>query len=126
MCHNLKEADDALQLDPDAEIFFEKDDYVAYMKVYSKAKLGVMNRVHGAFMLASFGKPSIVIGNDSRALMATEIGVKNYFVNDVDASLLISEYRRLLESRDEFSKNFAKLKEKAFRDYIDAFSQIEP
>ena len=126
VCHNQKEADDALRLDPKAEIFFEKDDYVAYMKVYSKAKLGLMNRVHGAFMLASFGKPSIVIGNDSRALMAAEIGVKSYFVNDVDSSLLNSEYRRLLESRDEFSKNFAKLKEKAFRDYIEALSQIEP
>ena len=105
-CHNQKEVDEALELDPDAEIFFEKDDYLKFMKFYSKAKFGIMNRVHGAFLMASFGKPSVVIGNDSRARMPEEIGLRHYFVNDVDYDVLNKEYEFLASGADNYSERF--------------------
>lgn len=123
-CHNQKEVNEALELDPNAEIFYQKDDYLAYMKFYSKAKFGIMNRVHGAFLMASYGKPSIVIGNDSRARMPEEIGLKHYFVNDADYKLLNQEYEFLKSGADNFAERFKVIKEKAYGDYMKAFSAL--
>lgn len=124
-CHNQKEVNEALEIDSNAEIFYEKDDYLAYMKLYSKAKCGIMNRVHGGFMLASFGKPSIVIGNDSRARMAGEIGIQHYFVNDATTELLCSEYERICKNKEEYKTQFESIKEKAYQDYMEAFKALE-
>jgi polysaccharide pyruvyl transferase WcaK-like protein len=55
------------------------------MRFYAGAKWGVMNRVHGAFMMASLGKPAVVIGNDSRARMIENLGLASYFVSDVSS-----------------------------------------
>jgi len=121
-CHNQKEVDEALEFDPKAEIFYMKDNYLEYMKFYSKAKFGIMNRIHGAFMMASYGKPSMIIGNDSRARMAEEIGIKHYFVNDVDYEVLNQEYKFLKSGADNFNSRFKVIKEKAFNDYMKALS----
>ena len=123
-CHNKIEVDEALKLDPKAQIFYEKDNYLAYMKFYSAAKFGIMNRVHGAFLMASYGKPSILIGNDSRAKMIKEIGLKHYFVNEVDYKLLNKEYEYLKNGADNFKERFKKIKHKAFNDYMDALSVL--
>ncbi len=53
--------------DSNATIYYNKNNFVEYLRFYSRAKFGILNRVHGAFAMASFGRPSIVIGNDSRA-----------------------------------------------------------
>jgi hypothetical protein len=123
-CHNQKEVDDALLIDPDAEIFYKKDDYLAYMKFYRKAKFGIMNRVHGAFLMASYGKPSIVIGNDTRAKMVQELGLNCFFVNDVDYDLLIHEYHSLIEKTKTYAKYFDELKNNAFTEYMKFFSKM--
>jgi len=123
-CHNQKEVDEALEFDPKANIFYVKDDYLEYMKFYSKAKFGIMNRVHGAFIMASYGKPSIVIGNDSRARMPEEIGLKHYFVNDVDCDLLNKEYDFLKNGAGNFKKRFQVIKEKALNDYMKILSVL--
>ena len=121
-CHNQKEVDEALAFDPKAEIFYVKDDYLEYMKFYSKAKFGIMNRVHGAFLIASYGKPSIVIGNDSRARMSEEIGLRHYFVNDANYDLLNREYEFLKSGADNFAQRFKVIKKKAYNDYMRALS----
>jgi hypothetical protein len=123
-CHNQKEVDEALELDPSAEIFYKKDDYLEYMKFYSKAKFGIMNRVHGAFLMASYGKPSIVIGNDSRARMVEEIGLRHYFVNDIDYDLLTNELKTLQLEQETFNDKFALIKNKAYKDYIKILSNL--
>jgi hypothetical protein len=94
------------------------------MKFYSKAKFGILNRVHGAFLLASYGKPSIVIGNDSRAKMCEEIGVESFFVNDADYTLLREKYDFLNSGANNFSARFKIIKEKAFKDYMTALSRL--
>jgi hypothetical protein len=123
-CHNQKEVSEILEMDPEADIFYKKDDYLAYMKFYSKAKFGIMNRVHGAFLMASYGKPSIVIGNDSRAKMVEEIGLKHYFVNDVDFNLLMREYKSLKTGGNDYGKKFKSIKKKAFNNYMKEFSVL--
>ena len=106
------------------KLIYKKNDYLAYMKFYSKAKFGIVNRVHAAFMLASFGKPSIVIGNDSRAKMASAIGLNNYFVNDVNYGLLMDQYDYLNKGADGFYDRFDIIKEKSFNDYMEALSVL--
>tara|TARA_A100001011_G_C14241293_1_gene813372 strand:- start:359 stop:1459 length:1101 start_codon:yes stop_codon:yes gene_type:complete len=117
-CHNQKEVDEALELDSEAKIFYEKDDYSAYMRFYSKAKFGIMNRLHGAILMASFGKPSVVIANDSRSRMLEEVGIKHYFVNEVDCEVLNREYEFLKSGANSFSERFKAIKDKAFKDYM--------
>lgn len=122
-CHNQKEVDEARELDPNAEIFIDPD-YREYLKLYAGAKYGIMNRVHAGFTLASLGKPTIVIGNDSRALMTELVGVKNYFVNDVSAELLLSEAERLEQEISSFPEVIKGIKQKAFDDYMKAFANF--
>lgn len=124
VCHNRKEADEAKAFDPNASIFYKKDDYLAYIDFYSRAKFGILNRVHGAFMMASMGKPSVVIGNDSRAKMTSHIGLRNYFVNDANFELLMSEYEFLSKGADSFGERFKEIKDKAYKDYREALGKI--
>lgn len=124
VCHNRKERDSILSIDPKAEIFYARNDYLAYMKFYSRAKFGIMNRVHGAFLMASYGKPSIVIGNDSRAKMVNEIGLKHFYVNDVDADVLFDEYDALMRTASSYAEVIKSIKDKSFSDYMGALSAL--
>ncbi len=122
-CHNQKEIDEAKKIDASAEIFFSTD-YIEYMKFYSKAKFGILNRVHGAFLIASFGKPAFVIGNDTRAKMTEEIGLTSCFVNDATVDVLMEQYDFLQSGADSFTERFAEIKTTAFADYMKALSAV--
>lgn len=123
-CHNQEEIAEAKSIDQNAEIFYSPNNYLAYMKFYAKAKLGIMNRVHGAFLMASYGRPSIVIGNDSRAKMANEIGLKSVFVNDANYHYLMSQYEDIKDNAGDFVGKFAEIKKKAYNDYMTALSAL--
>lgn len=94
------------------------------MKLYSRAKYGIVNRVHAGFLLASFGKPNIVIGNDSRARMIEEIGLESFFVNDVDYNILMQQKTYLESGADDFKNRFNQIKSKAYKDYMDVISGL--
>jgi hypothetical protein len=122
-CHNRKEIAEAKKIDAAAEIFYSTD-YVEYMKFYSKAKFGILNRVHGAFLIASYGKPAFVIGNDTRALMTEEIGLKSCFVNDATLEVLLEQYDFLQSGADNFTQRFNEIKTTAFADYMASLSKV--
>jgi len=123
VCHDKRELQAAKTIDANAEVFYSSD-YLDYMKFYAKAKFGIVNRVHGAFMMASFGKPSIVIGSDSRAKMASEIGIENIFVNDASFEYLKSKFLYLGSGADNYSEKFYSLKAQAYTDYMKALSVL--
>ena len=123
-CHDASEKAAALTIDPNAEIFFASNDFLAYMKFYAGAKYGIMNRVHGAFMMAAFGRPSFVIGNDTRARMVEEIGLQAAFVHDVSAATLMQQVSNLAKDSGKFRDQFLALKEKALADYMNAFASL--
>lgn len=123
-CHNQKEVDEALEIDPEANIFFKEHDYRAYVEFYSKAKYGIMNRVHGGFLMASFGKPSLIIGNDSRARMAEEVGLESIFVNDATSEILHKHSEFLSAGANDFKNRFAQIKSKALTDYMEALAGL--
>lgn len=121
VCHNQKELQEAKKLDPQADVFYSTD-YLDYIDFYSRAKFGIVNRVHGAFLMASFGKPAVVIGNDSRAKMVSEIGLESFFVNDINFEFLMEQYEYLNNGANNFIERFKALKRKAYDDYIEALS----
>lgn len=119
VCHNQKEVKEAKKINNEADIFFSED-YLDYIRFYSRAKFGIFNRVHGAFILAGFGKPAVVIGNDSRAKMVSEIGMESFFVNDVNFEFLMERYEYLKNGVNNFVERFKDLKKKAYDDYMKA------
>ncbi len=124
VCHNRDEVAEAKKIDSSAEIFMSKD-HLDYIRFYAKARFGIMNRVHGAFMIASFGRPSFVVGNDSRARMVEEIGLRHAFVNDVDMDRLMNEYENLKNGADDFTRRFSKIRQKAYREYMNVLAVLK-
>jgi hypothetical protein len=122
-CHNRQELENAHGIDRDAKTFFSTD-YLEYMKFYSRGKFGIMNRVHGAFLMASFGKPSLVIGSDTRAKMVEEIGLESVFVNDADSDLLTCKYSELRTGARSYPETFKAIKERALTEYLLALQGI--
>lgn len=123
ICHNQAEVAAAKELDPSAPIFFSPD-HRDYLPVYAKAKFGLMNRVHGAFVMASLGKPSFVVGTDSRARMAEEIGLRHAYVNDVDAPRLLREAEALEAERHSYPSHIETIRAKATEDYMAALAPL--
>lgn len=82
-CHTPGEERLVKQIAPRFERFLVPGDHVKFMEFYAGAKFGIVNRVHAGFMMASFGKPAVVIGNDSRALMIENLNLKSIYVEDV-------------------------------------------
>jgi len=117
VCHNEKEMAAAKMLLPGMETFYS-DDYRAYLRLYSRACWGIMNRVHGAFALASLGKPAAVVGSDSRARMAGLLGLPEVFVNAATDDWLDATAAQLEEKRATFPQEIARLKAHAAKNYI--------
>ncbi len=122
-CHSMNELHWAKEIDSDATIFYSSN-FLEYMKFYSRAKFGIMNRIHGAFLMASFGKPSVVIGNDTRAKMVSEIGLKSYFVNDINTKNLLDFYENLEAIAEDYGGRLSTIKKKAYDDYLQIFSEL--
>lgn len=123
VCHNREEIINARSIDPNANIFYNKN-FVEYMRFYSKAKYGILNRVHGAFILASLGKPSLVVGNDSRARMTKEIELDNIFINDASYEKLINGYEKLVDIKEEYKKTSKEIKFQALNEYTRLFKSV--
>ena len=123
VCHNEQEVIDARKIDPKVDIFYSNN-FLDFMKVYGSAKYGIMNRVHGAFLMASYGAPSFIVGNDSRAKMASEIGLESMFINDVNSNILINKYESLKTSQLIYQNEFDEIKTKAFNDYYSVLSKV--
>lgn len=123
VCHDENELRIIKKMLPEAKTFFSGS-LRNYMDFYSKSKAFIGCRVHGAFAAASFGKPAMVIGSDTRAHMINEIGLKSIFVKDVMPDLLMDNYRALMSEKVDYSEIFNKIKEEAVNNYISIFSSI--
>lgn len=122
VCHNKKEVIDAKKIDPEVNIFYARN-FLDFMKIYSRSKYGIMNRVHGAFLMASYGAPSFIIGNDSRSKMASEIGLDSMFINDVNLDILVNKYEELKNMEASYMEKFNVIKQKAYDKYISNLSR---
>jgi hypothetical protein len=116
VCHNQKEHDAARRLLPGLEVF-RSGDYRDYLRFYSRARWGIMNRVHGCFAMASLGKPSAVVGSDSRAKMVGRLGLPETFVNEATRDWMARAAAELEDSCATFPERMAELKSEAAERY---------
>lgn len=121
-CHNAAEEALARSVVPELERFLVPNDHVGLMRFYARARFGVVNRVHAAFMLASFGKPAAVIGSDSRARMIEALNLESRFVDDLGpqdlGTLLDAVQGRERSYRDEAEA----IRADARRQYLEALA----
>lgn len=118
-CHTPQEEELAKTLVPYLEHFLVPNDYLEFMKFYAQAKWGIMNRVHGAFMMASFGKPAVVIGSDSRAKIIENLSLPSYYVNDVGrvgVESLIDQARSRCDSYPEQIEEIRRYSRQVYED----------
>ena len=123
VCHNKKEIGDARKIDPKSNIFYSTK-CEDYLKFYARCKLGIMNRVHGAFAIASFGRPSFIVGTDTRARMVEEISLKHAFVNDITVEQLLQEFDWLIMYSEDYQERFREIKNNAYKAYLDVLDRI--
>ena len=122
VCHDHKELAAAKRLFPDVPVFWSKS-HEAYLRCYAEAKYGILNRVHGGFAMASLGKPSVVIGADSRARMAPMVGVESVFVNDASAEWLEAQPARLERMAETFGAEMTTRKQVTKLKYLELISE---
>jgi hypothetical protein len=125
VCHSQRELRAARRIDPAAEVFHSRD-FRDYVRVYAGAATGISNRVHGAFAIASFGRPAFVIGNDTRSRMAAEIGLRHCYVDDATPERLQEELERNLDEAPRFAETFADIKARARAAYLDVLAGLTP
>lgn len=119
VCHNDREYSHTALLLP-AAMRFLGHSAEEYLRVYSRARCYIGNRVHGAYAVASFGRPALVIGSDSRAHMMSEIGLSSIYVNNADLDSLVAEYESMIGEMANFSKRMTIVKQAAFASYMKA------
>jgi hypothetical protein len=122
VCHNHEEFRLARNLFPDVPAYYSPD-YADYLAVYAKARYGILNRVHGAYALASFGRPSVVVGADSRARMVDLIGLRHLFVEDASEDRLEQERAILETERATFAGTIGDCQEQVEAAYIHAIQK---
>ncbi len=123
VCHSEKEKKQARLLDANATIFYSKN-HVDYLKIYARAKYGLVNRIHAAYALAAFGKPSVVIGNDSRTRMIDLLGLERIFVNDATVDLLMHKIEKMQQNVSNFAEQSNMIKREARQQYAKVLSTL--
>lgn len=64
-------------------------DYVELLKLYAHCRVGLFNRVHAAMIVASFGRPVVCVGTDTRMLMLEPLGMPFVHVDEATPERLI-------------------------------------
>jgi len=118
VCHDRREFDAARQLLPGVRRFHSRH-HADYLRLYAGASWGIVNRVHAGFALASLGKPAAIIGVDSRARMASLIGLEAVFVDDADERWLTSMAARLAAETSTYPAAIANLKRTTESRYVE-------
>ena len=96
----------------EGEVIFHSTSWRDYLHVYAKSSAVVSNRVHGAVCAAGFGRPAIIIGNDTRLMIGDFIGIPSLYVMEAKAGQVVdlveegirgqkAEGERLIHLREE-------------------------
>jgi hypothetical protein len=123
VCHDAEEQRHARRILPEAHTFLgvtARD----YLEFYAQAHCFIGNRVHGAYAAASFGRPALVVGSDSRARMMEEIGLTSVFVKDATSDGLLASYRELRNRASDYPAELRRIKELAYASYMTALDRL--
>ena len=109
ICHSKDEERVAREWFPKIDRFYSQrpEDLLS---AYSKASFGITNRVHGAAGVATFGRPSLVIGGDTRVDLISEFGLPALDNRNLDIARLDRAIEGFMDRRDELASRLAELK----------------
>jgi hypothetical protein len=123
-CHSKNEENWAKRNLPNFERFLVPNDHEEFIKFYSHAKWGVLNRVHGAFMMASFGKPAVIIGNDSRARMISMLNLESHYVGDLSEESIDNIIENVRARSSSYIDESIEIRERTLISYLDEINKI--
>ncbi len=95
-------------------------DPLVLLKAYARARFGVCNRVHAGAAIASFGRPAIVIGGDSRVELIEQFGLPAFDHRHLDAATLIAAVHGIEADYEQYKRRLACCIEEAERAYLAA------
>src|SRR5208337_5512613 len=117
VAHSQDEDQSAAQWFPGHRRFFSTDP-LELLKVYSRARFGICNRVHAAAGIVTFGRPALVVGGDSRINLIEQFGLPAVDYREADARAILdlidriegdSGYAQRLKSRaDQAGKEYTR------------------
>jgi 2-polyprenyl-3-methyl-5-hydroxy-6-metoxy-1,4-benzoquinol methylase len=99
------------------EVIFHSLHWRDYLPVYAKCSAIMASRVHGAVCAAGFGRPAVIVGNDTRLLIGDYIGIPSLYVSKAKAEEVVdlmergiamqhTERDRLLTLREESANRY--------------------
>jgi hypothetical protein len=118
ICHSPDELDVAHTWFPQHDAFYSRD-AVEVLGAYGRAFYTVSNRVHGAGGAASFGRPALGIGGDSRIELLREFGLPTLDVATATADSIISECERIEADWDTITRDLSSLAAHQERRYVE-------
>lgn len=87
--------------------------------VYSRARAGVINRVHGSICLAGLGRAAMLIGADTRLFAAEECGIVARPEWEVTPDEITDFIARSAERRNQVHEQSAARRDAALRQYLE-------
>lgn len=120
--HSKAEDEVAKEWFPQHPRFFSKDP-VALLRAYSKAYYGLCNRVHAGAAIATFGRPVVVVGGDSRINLVSQFGLPAFDHRDIDGTFLVNEIQKMEEQYDEYVQRLRAKTDYAESEYLEMTSR---
>ncbi|MHC4198713.1 MAG: polysaccharide pyruvyl transferase family protein [Planctomycetota bacterium] len=117
LCHNEKEYDLALKLEPSVPRFWPRTPG-AYFAAVSRAKAAICSRLHASVALAGMGIPSVAVCTDTRLLMVEPLGLPYHYVKEADPDRLEHEIEALLANRSKERERLLSLRQEAWKEYV--------
>lgn len=115
--HSREEHKTAEEWFPDLPRYFSRNP-IDLLRAYSKAIYGVCNRVHAGAAIASFEKPAIVIGGDSRIDLIRHFGLPAFDHRDADEERILEIIRDMEANPTRYRETLHTRKMKAEGDYL--------
>lgn len=102
---------------PGRKRFYSKNPR-ALLEAYSKAYFGVCNRVHAGAGVATFGRPVVVIGGDTRTDLIKQFGLPAFDHREIEVETLLRAVENLEKDYEALTANLHRLKEASEKEYL--------
>lgn len=120
IAHDLTEKEFMSRYLDSQESIFYSSDFRDYIPVYGRCCAVIANRVHGAVCAAGFGRPSLIMGNDTRLLIGDYIGLPSYYINEVCPEEIVEVFESTMSNLKVEEERLLNLREKTAGRYREA------
>lgn len=94
-----------------------------YAHIITKAKVGIVSRIHAAIPLAGIGIPSVVIGTDTRLGTVGQMGLPISYVKQASTQWILSKLEALINNASKEHERLIALRENTIGQYAKLFRQ---